>query len=1075
MGNSASTEAPKKGFKAAHKLSKPKTGNPTSTSLLSSNGFSESTRRVPNTKPLPLRPEYTSPPSPMHRPSETEPEFFSGEEGPLWQEGQYWNDSPYASFSTEQGQFDDSGHVGLGLMWESSGFSVPGAMGNNLSGQSPEGTAARLSRTGSEVSLYTPMRRRSFLTTPGVATRTAAPVTRMPSNPRTRNSLPSAPARRASLEPTRVDSFAVPLAADDPASIPRALTPSDADYKQTGAFKLGTLRITNGSPTRSPTAGPASEDEEGRVLQPSSRAQAKSDYFGKRLVDDDAKVLPRKGYSIPEGAPTRQGSLRPYSMPPLSHDNSRLTKAQVSHQNLQDGLMGQLSPPATTPTPRSPQLQVTSKHTAAEDDLFEDEPRESFSIEVLDVRIDPNAKPHPPRPGPASDGKITTELSRADSGIGAGPVSEVPFKPLAKADSGYSSNVSLRSCSSRRHMHERDTHSGGESNCPKTPLHDRAIKAEEQRSTGAGLEIWDGASRLSVPEEDHSTNSDAARVTSPPPRRNRRLLSSLKKSKSSISEADNRGEDRVGAQIPAESKSGSTSLTNSISTLSIDVAARNQRGLRRFLSLARAPFTVNTTHTHPSEQTGIPPVPQDAQEKLHKRSRSFPKPIRTDILRSERSKDTLGTILSVGSAEASGDGIEAVSPSRAEKRNSPNMEIEQRYPNPSKVLDDRRTSTVHDTASFAARKLGARTSMHQRVKSEDLGENTKLVPPRHPNRGSTRIDSGNRRLEDRSLPAAGSETRAHLVPTPTRTNSATPPTIRSLQSRSSAPKVTAGASAYAPRFPTPAELPPTTKSPPPVSMKTRNQGCVTYRPKYAPPGAPRLRSAPQLVHRESREEPSSHPRNAAASHSTATPIAREPSFENVRGYSFKQPQPFLHYEPSSSLPTYPEVDVRQWRVSSTKTGEYRVPNQNIPPNNDTYRVKGPSFEFDKQYSISIYSTPSSAASSRANSFQDQALQSNPQPVRHRSSYDGHTGLHPRNDPYFPPTPQKKGHAYTPNARSAHLRSQQLNQPARNISYVPRRHHRNHSWGSCDPHGNPLPYRVLHSYNSPAYRNAPIWG
>ncbi|RYP32770.1 hypothetical protein DL767_005018 [Monosporascus sp. MG133] len=875
MGNSASTEAPKKGSKAAHKLSKPKTGNPTSTSLLSPNGFSESTRRVPNTKALPLRPEYTLPPSPMYPPSETEVRSSEIAEGFLgiepWGSALSQLSSPNSSQERKGGygrrgstgtiaptqvsrpsransmitgttdwgsygnprassDYDPSSYESRRLLnlteepsYEESRiisdgqFSVPGAMRSSLSEQSPEGTAARLSRTGSEVSLYTPMRRRSFLTTPGVATRTATPTTRVPSNPRTRNSLPSAPARRASPESTRFDSPAVPLAADDPASIPRALTPSDADYKQTGAFKLGTLRITNGSPARSPAAGSASEDEKGRTVQPSSRAQAKSDYFEKRLVDDDAKVLSRKSYSVPEGAPTRRGSLRSYSMTPLSHDNGCLTKTQMSHQILQDDLMGQLSPRVTVPTPRSPQLQVTSKHTAAEDDLFEDEPRESFSIEVLDVRMDPNAKSHPPRPSPASDGRISTELSRADSGIGPSPVSEVPFKPLAKADSGYSSNVSLRSCSSRRHIHEQDTHSGGELNCPKSPLHDGRIRAEEPRSTGAGLEIRDDASRPSVPEEDHSTNSDAARVISPPSRRNRRLLNSLRKSKSSISHADNRGEDRVGAQIPAESKSGSTSLTTSNSTLSIDIAARKQKGLRRFLSIARAPFTVNTTHTHPSKQTGIPPVPRDAQEKLHKRSGSFPKAFRTDILRSERSKDTLGTILSVGSAEVSGDGIEPVSPSRAENCKAPNMEIQQRYLNPKKILGDTRASTVHDTASFAARKLNARKSMHQRVRSEDLGESTKLDPPGHPNGGSTSIDSVNQRFEEHSSPSAGSETRANLIPAPTRTNSVTPPTTRSLQSRSSTPKITTEASAYATQFPAPAELPPTTKSPPPSS------------------------------------------------------------------------------------------------------------------------------------------------------------------------------------------------------------------------------------------------------------------
>jgi hypothetical protein len=45
-------------------------------------------------------------------------------------------------------------------------------------------------------------------------------------------------------------------------------------------------------------------------------------------------------------------------------------------------------------------------------------------------------------------------------------------------------------------------------------------------------------------------------------------------------------------------------------------------------------------------------------------------------------------------------------------------------------------------------------------------------------------------------------------------------------------------------------------------------------------------------------------------------------------------------------------------------------------------------------------------------------------------------------------------------------------------HVPRvAHHRNRSMGDRNGqgHGQDVPYRVLHSYNSPAYRHAPIWG
>ena len=65
MGNTTSAETPRKSLKASNKLSKPKIGNPVNTnSILSSNGHSESTRRLPNTEVLPARPDCSPLPSP---------------------------------------------------------------------------------------------------------------------------------------------------------------------------------------------------------------------------------------------------------------------------------------------------------------------------------------------------------------------------------------------------------------------------------------------------------------------------------------------------------------------------------------------------------------------------------------------------------------------------------------------------------------------------------------------------------------------------------------------------------------------------------------------------------------------------------------------------------------------------------------------------------------------------------------------------------------------------------------------------------------------------------------------------
>ena len=93
------------------------------------------------------------------------------------------------------------------------------------------------------------------------------------------------------------------------------------------------------------------------------------------------------------------------------------------------------------------------------------------------------------------------------------------------------------------------------------------------------------------------------------------------------------------------------------------------------------------------------------------------------------------------------------------------------------------------------------------------------------------------------------------------------------------------------------------------------------------------------------------------------------------------------------------------------------------------------------------------------------------------------------------TTQAYGQVYAGDPRRARrashqqLLQQQWAEPARHINSnvvinpaapysAPRGHVRNRTMGasvSCDRDGNPLPFRVLHSYNSPAYRNVPIWG
>jgi len=106
----------------------------------------------------------------------------------------------------------------------------------------------------SDMSLFTPSRRRS-LRTPGVATRAPNTSTGRTSKP---------PSRRNSLaRPQPLPILEVSAAAEDDdydlglvmySTMPRATTPNELEFAQVGAYKFGTLRITNGSPSATPDA-----------------------------------------------------------------------------------------------------------------------------------------------------------------------------------------------------------------------------------------------------------------------------------------------------------------------------------------------------------------------------------------------------------------------------------------------------------------------------------------------------------------------------------------------------------------------------------------------------------------------------------------------------------------------------------------------------------------------------------------------------------------------------------------------------------------------------------------------------
>lgn len=142
---------------------------------------------------------------------------------------------------------------------------------------SQEDSQEGLSRVGSEVSLFAPVRRRSVIQTPGLATRRGEDGD-FGGRPLFRHSNPPTPvvpanARLDSLEreAARVMSMPPPPRITHPEIFPRVETPSDGDYKQLGAMAFGSLRITNGA------ASPIPSLDGERQLEDTTQAQVTGD------------------------------------------------------------------------------------------------------------------------------------------------------------------------------------------------------------------------------------------------------------------------------------------------------------------------------------------------------------------------------------------------------------------------------------------------------------------------------------------------------------------------------------------------------------------------------------------------------------------------------------------------------------------------------------------------------------------------------------------------------------------------------------------------------------------------------
>lgn len=848
----------------------------------------------------------------------------------------------------------------------------------------------------------------------------------------------------------------------DSEDVPRVVTPCEGDYKAIGAFRLGSLRITNGSPVRTPEVARTRKVEEPKI------GLSREDYFsaGEILglgITSDAKPsgirdkpLPR--IQIPKALPA---SLSPVAASFMNADEVAsssspkglsINRLEAQGEYLTEMSFSPFSLDAKSPT--SPQLQTTSKHTAVEDQLFEvedDSQLEYSAVEVLEVRLDLNAKSLPPRPLANPSQKTTGNVTRSDSGfVSTSPTSESSHshRPLAKADSGYSSNVSLRSfhgAATKPAVPEKDYQEVGS---PTSISSGRFYSSPPQREPPPPPLPPKDQSPAS-PTMQHVSRDSFSSITRKPVRHTPSPINSMRSSGTGPKSPDS---------IPLTPASAKSDASNS--ALSIGSVSRKPGKLQRLLSLShyaglsKTPLTVHVTH---AVDKSIPSVPHEVQARLHEHTGLFPMTTKRLALKTQLSKETLKTIFSVGSLEITKDDPLPPLPTLPDDEKEIIVEVKESH---LKLAVKSVPSTiVHAAASVIPRKPIARKPVPTRKQLETAGPQKQADPEQilaaeaelttytsiNNSLGNNAYDAAFKAIVDeiemaspRSIPGRAMSMTAQME----RTLDAK---TYSLNDKSSdVQDEPAFATARVPfvkdLFP-----PGKQKTPPPVAMRTQRRPTSLrvpppLRSQSTPPGAL------SLSRKASRESIHSYP---AAVNSAAPPI---PPMNPRRSMEFQRQQ---------SLPI----------------SQYRTPNWEVQTDHDPLGSSRRSFIDQSRRSSMSSSSGQREFIKRPTSAQPYAHRPNAPPLRHRASYDGYN--HSQAKGYAQPAPNQGPRPQTQfdpwNDPQFNLEEQQWEQSGRYPRSVPRGHHRNRSVGGYGHHAGNPPYRILHSYNSPAYRNVPIWG
>ncbi|KAL0937722.1 proteophosphoglycan ppg4 [Colletotrichum truncatum] len=904
----------------------------------------------------------------------------------------------------------------------------------------PQPASAQITRANSDVSLYAPVRRRSMVLTPGLATRIPSAADYSSSRRSSfRRSMPATPAfgqsRLNSIEsslnpPALFDEFVaeqdLPELLHPPVKEPieRALTPSDMDYRPLGAMKFGSLRITNGaaSPLPSPDLEPPAEQ--------------------KTL----AEQLTNPEYAVPEdsmdeddrGRKDLEGTV-------LLVQSSAVLEV---HSPRTTSLLGTEMARSGPNSPLSPVLKVASKHTAMEDELFEDDMQTEYSAEILSVRNDPNAKPSIEQLQADQSQRQSRGVARADSGVVTSPTSEYQPKPLSKADSGYSSNVSLRSFHAKKTalgkgknantaLDESDDEKSDSSLSPIVALPATShINIDDVAIAGAGSAPSTLPSQPAKSDQP-SPNSTAMAVTSPRSFFNLSAANAFRRDRKTPVVLDGTKVPQNGPTSPESTPSSGAGSDKSNSVLAIGSGSQRASKFQRFLtgSGMRGPPAVHTTH--PADDT-IPTVPSTVKTKLEEHSGRFPTSTKRLTLRTQASKDTLKTIFSVGSTDATQmEDCRDSSPvaERTLITRKPVAQTAEEVDEP-KTPRRRHFQSVPSSIAQAAASVMPRRSIHR-----------KPVPSTNAEKDESVSESVGRSLLDQPITTMSHQDESHKPASRTFTMTAQMERNMGihLQAQELMPMPGDGAfisSPHSQHFP---ELSSKKKTSPPVSLYTRSG--KTFR-----------KQAPVRPHSASSSEPQLRRQS----------LSRQSSRETIHSYPSASP---LAVGNALAVPPIPPMSPRRYSMlDQQSTIQHRAPEERWRP------ISRPGFEPSQNVRPAIRSLPTASSTAQPT-----------RQLRHRASYDGFSPQYrgpvaqgrpsvgqPVNQygTYYQQLVRIEQQQREKEEREQHQREQQdYFSPDSIQPGLTRSRSRSRS---VHAHGNP-PYRVLHSYNSPAYRNVPIWG